>query len=228
MREFGTYERELLHVRILSTAARARREKVLERHGAGGERLTVEHVEGDYVEPGDIEAAAPGDHDAVLLVGSDRLRGEEESDARTIMGSLGLHELGYPTAETQIIVELLDPDNVRLLEGAREEVIISPLIVSHLLAHVALRPELRAVFEELFTAGGAEITFEPLDVYAPQAEPGAELSFREVRRAAYERGEIALGVRTGPRAVDLALNPPDDRRLSAGAGLQVVTLVTYL
>jgi hypothetical protein len=37
------------------------------------------------------------------------------------------------------------------------EVLISPLVLSYILAQITLRPELRAVFDELFGPGGAEI-----------------------------------------------------------------------
>ena len=47
-----------------------------------------------------------------------------------------------------VIVELLEPDNAELLGRSRGEVIVSPLIVSHMLAQVALRRELRVVVEE--------------------------------------------------------------------------------
>ncbi len=228
IREFGTYERERFRIRVLSTVATARREKVLDRHGIGGDNLAIEQVEGDYGELIDLEAVNPGEHDAVLLVGSDRMRGEEESDARTIVGSLLLHEMGLPTAKTQTILELLDPENVRLVDTPRGEVIISPLIVSHMLAHVALRPELRTVFGELFTAGGAEIDFRPIESYSAEPGDGQAIIFSEIQRAAHARGEVALGVQVGPRADDVELNPSAERRYTVETGTQVVTMLTFL
>ncbi len=224
--ELGTYDRERFRIGILSTIAPSRREKVLERHGVG-DRLTVEHLEGDYGELVDLKSADPTEHDTVVLVGSDRMQAEEASDARTIVGSLLLDEIGLPNDDTQTIFELLDPENVSLVDAARGEVIISPLIVSHMLAHVALRPELRSVFAELFTAGGAEIDFQPIASYEEEAGAGRSISFQEVRRAAHARGEIALGMQTGTRAADVVLNPPPGRRYPVESGVEVVSVVTF-
>jgi hypothetical protein len=58
-------------------------------------------------------------------------------------------------ARPNVLVELLDPGNVALFRRRRGEVIVSPVILSHMLAQVALRRELRAVFDELFGPGGA-------------------------------------------------------------------------
>ena len=78
---------------------------------------------------------------------------------------------------------------------------------------------MRAVFEELFTAGGAEITFQAASSY----ELPDPFTFTELRRAASARGETALGLRiAGPH-----LNPASDLSWPQGQELQVVTLVTY-
>lgn len=226
VREFHTYDGERFHVSILSTVAPARREKALSRYGLDDARLTVEHVEGDYGELADLAAVRPGAFDAVLLMGSDRNQDDDESDARTIVGALLLGEMGLPRPDTQMILELLDPENVRLVDMSRGEVIISPLILSHMLAHVSLRPELGAVFTELFTAGGPEITFLPLPSYFPERR-GQTVRFGDVQRAAHGRGEIALGFQVGPRAEDVLLNPPESMAGKVEDGIHVVTVVTF-
>ena len=228
LREFATYRDERFSIRVLSRIPPSRRVRNLERHSVNASTMSIDHVEGDIAEIADLLAVKPEEHDAVLLVGSDRVQGDEESDARTILAWLLLNELGQPEGSTQTIVELLDPENVRLVDTSRGEVIISPLILSHMLAHVALRPELGAVFQELFTAGGAEITFRPLEAYAIEAAAGGTVAFAEVQRAAHAAGEIALGLRTGPRAENLFLNPPSESRYPTGRHVQVVTMVTFV
>jgi hypothetical protein len=62
-------------------------------------------------------------------------------------------------SKPEILIELMDPENEKLFRQHRGEVLISPLILSHILAHVAFRRDLNIVFNELFTFGGAEIYF---------------------------------------------------------------------
>lgn len=225
IKEFGTYERGRFEVTVFSTVSDSRREKALERYGAKSDRVRVEQIEGDLAELADLAALEPHGFDKVILVGSDWIQDEDESDARTIIGALLLGHLGLPSEDTQTIVELLDPENVRLMDTSQGEVIISPLILSHMLAQVALRPELGAVFAQLFTAGGAEITFRELSAYAGDADT---VSFGDVQRRAWERGEVALGIRRGAFAGELDLNPDPGRSYPVNGASKVVTIVTYL
>lgn len=244
LEEFGSYRGERFEVRVLSTVPAAERRAATERYEVPDDRVTVEQVEGDFTDLSVLREARPGERDVVMLVGSDRLETEEESDARSIVGSLLLDELVDERGGPARILELLDPENVPLVEESRGEVMISPLILSHMLAHVALRPELRAVFEELFTVGGAEITFRPLAEYGPDAagtagggdvedavadgaSGQAPRTFGELQRAAFARGEIALGVRSGPGARGTHLNPPPETPLPPDGEGSAVTLVTY-
>ena len=103
------------------------------------------------------------------------------------------------------------------------------MILSHILAHVALRPDLNVVFHELFSSGGAEIFFRPAASYELA---GRELTFREIQDAVSTRGEIAIGVRmcadskATPGGVHL--NPERDRRWAFCAEDEVVVLTTYV
>lgn len=225
--EFGTYGEERFDVVSLSTVSEANQARAIERYGLSSERVSVRHVQGDYAEIADLNAISPADFETILLVGSDRRQAEEESDARTIVGSLLLNEMGLPRHDTQIILELLDPENVRLLESQSGEVLISPLILSHMLAHVALRPELGTVFGELFTAGGAEITFRPLANYLRDDANSASVSFEDVQRTAYALGEIAIGVQTGRSSGDIQLGPRGSYAVPVRDDTQIVTMVSY-
>lgn len=225
IKEFGTHERGRFDVTLFSTVSKSRRVKALERYGAMSERVSVEQIEGDLAELADLAALEPHGFDKVILVGSDWIQDEDESDARTIVGALLLGHLGLPSERTQTIVELLDPENVRLMDTSQGEVIISPLILSHMLAQVALRPELGAVFSRLFAAGDAEIAFTDLAVYAGGSDT---VSFGDVQRRAWERGEVALGIRRGTRPGELDLNPGPERTYRVDASSKVVTIVTYV
>jgi hypothetical protein len=88
---------------------------------------------------------------------------------------------------------------------------------------------LNAVFEELFTPGGAEVVFRPSPDYGLA---GKTLSFREIRRVVFEQGDIALGIREGAGASNrdkgtVSLNPDFDSRWTVGPGDRIIVLTTY-
>lgn len=223
LQEFASYPDESYDIRCVSTVPVSRREQILARLGELSPTLRIDHVEGDYTREAVLAAADPASHGAVLFLGSDRQRTEEESDARTIVGSLVLREILPDAAGPGVILELLDPENVRLLERARSEVIISPLILSHMLAQVALRRELRTVFDELFTAGGAEVIFRHPGEYGLSGT----VSFERVGVAAAAAGETALGIRSGPGHHTLDLCPGPGSSFEVEEATSVVALTTY-
>jgi ion channel POLLUX/CASTOR len=192
LREFSTYRGEAWEVDVLSRVDAGRRVHALERVGLprAGER--VRQLEGDFTVHGELVRVQPLGYDGIVLVGGDAHGSGEEADARTLLGALLLRELaegreGVPP----ILVELLDPAHRDLMEGWGMEVLVTPILVSHVLAQVALRPELRAVFDALFTAGGPEIGFLP----AASLGVSGRVGFGEVAEAARRRGSLALGVR---------------------------------
>lgn len=221
LREFGSYAGERFSIDVLTTVPVEKRERLLQLREIETSRVAIRHVQGDYAELNELAALEPATYDTIVMLGSDRFASEEESDARTIVGSLLLRGMLPADGGPNVIIELLDPENVPLVSISRGEVIISPLVVSHILAQVALRHELRVVFEELFTAGGAEIAFRSPATYG--LEPAGH-TFAEVRRAAQAAGEVALGIRHG---AEVSLNPSAETRLSADGRGDVVTLLSY-
>jgi ion channel POLLUX/CASTOR len=229
LREFDSYTDERFAIDVVSSTSIGKRELALRSYGVPLGRIEVRQYEADFTSPdalGNVDAAS---YDSIVLVGSDRLGSGEESDARTIMGYMLLRDSLPPENGPGVIVELLDAGNVSLIRQHRTEVIVSPLILSHMLAQVALRRELRVVFDELFGPGGAEIVFRRAADYGLA---GATASFRQVEAAAAARGETALGVRSsgpgagaGPRST--VLNPPRDREWTLGPDDEVIALATY-
>ena len=138
------------------------------------------------------------------------------------MGSLIVDELFREhDLEANVIMELLDPDNATLVARSRGELIISPLVLSHLMTQVALWPELQVVFDELITFGGADITFRPLTEYTDSAT----VSFDELEASAAAREETALGVRTRSTG-QVEINPSKQATWDEPADRELVTLVT--
>lgn len=220
--EFETYDDERYEVRIASKVPISKREALLA-HGAGATAtVPVTHVEIDFTDSDQMRALSPEDSDSIVFMGSDWTQSAEESDARTLMGSLIVDELFRDRdPKPNVVMELLDSDNATLVARSRGELIISPLVLSHLMTQVALRPELQSVFDELITYGGAEITFRPLTRYTDSTK----VSFEELEAAAAAHGETALGVRTRSTGA-VELNPPKLATWDQPTDRDLVTLVT--
>lgn len=220
--EFGTYEDARYEIQIAAKVPTAEREALLKRASEPSSAVTITHLEIDFTDPEQMRTLAPESAHSIVFMGSDWTDSAEEADARTLMGSLIVHEpLRDREHKPTVIMELLDADNANLVGRSRGELIISPLFLSHLLTQVALRPELQSVFDELFTAGGAEITFRPVAVYTDSAR----FSFEDLELAAAAAGETALGVRIRSTG-RVMLNPPKTATWDGLAEHDLVTLVT--
>ena len=129
------------------------------------------------------------------------------------------------TRRPQLLLELSDPANEELVVRNRSESIISPMILSHLMAQIAQRRELGLVFEELFTVGGAEILYRNISDYPMQSVA----TFADLEAVAGLQGETALGVYRFTPDVEgrrLQLNPARDVPLKLQVGDQLVILTT--
>ena len=167
-------------------------------------------------------------YDNIVLLSNSWQESNEESDARSILGYLLLREmLPKGSVKPEILIELMDSENERLLHGRRCEVLITPPILSHIVARVGLRRELSVLFEELFTAGGAEIDFRSLDSYNI---PGGHMGFRDLQNAVARFGDIALGIRVlkekDTSNGGITLNPPRDTSWDLDGKDELVVLTT--
>ncbi|HEX6642222.1 MAG TPA: ion channel DMI1 [Thermoanaerobaculia bacterium] len=217
--ELGTYRGERFEIDLVSLVSTSERETLFHRYGVDASGQAVRHVEADFTSMTDLTALEPSRYDNVVILASEWKESEVESDARTILGFLMLEEL-LSTAENrpEVLVELMDQENVPLLRG-RADVLISPLLLSHMLTQVALRPDLRQVFDEIFGPGGAEIFLRPA---SDVIRAGERVTFQELADRLHSAGEIALGLRG--RDGSLSLNPPKDSVWTPGPGDELVVL----
>jgi ion channel POLLUX/CASTOR len=228
--EFDSYENVAFELDILSMIPTAQREEKLSRYNLHTELALVRQLEGDYAAPSDLVRINPAGYDNIIVLGCDWLKSKEEADARTVHGYLMLREILTKHKEKpEILVELLDPENHSLFEEAREEVLISPIILSHILAQVALRPDLNIIFHELFSSGGAEIYFRSVDFFNIS---GRKVSFGELQELVALQGEIALGVKihaySETKTGGIELNPDRDKSWAFEADDEIVVLTTYI
>lgn len=216
--EFASYRSRSFELDLVSAIPLDEREREIRRHGVDLSHVNGRLLEADYMVEDDLRKLKPASYDTVMLLSSDRIGSDEEADARAMVGYLQLEDiLSRSSDRPQIIMELSDPDNRHLLYGHQSEMLISPMILSHILAQVALRRELRAVLDDLFTVGGAEIQFrDPHDYPLP-----ASTSFQVLEKIVAAKGEVALGIyraKADDRGRHLLMNPPRDTYLGLCEG----------
>lgn len=222
--EFSSYHQKQFEVAVVSVVPAKERQQEIDRYLGEQQRVVCRHVEADYMAQGELRRVGPLNYDSIVLLSSDRLASGEEADARAMVGYLQLEDiLSEGSRRPQLIMELSDPDNRDLLTGSRSEMMIGPMIISHVLAQVALRRELRVVLDELFTTGGAEIQFRAPDNYSLPAS----VSFQVLEKILAAEGEIALGVyrhQADATGRHLQLNPPRETWLDLLPGDRLVSL----
>lgn len=222
--EFASYRHLTFDLDLVSVVPASERSQAIDTYVGPHDSVRCHQIEADYMVEGELRRLQPDRYDAILLLSSDRLASGEEADARAMVGYLVLEDiLAEASRHPQLIMELSDPDNRQLLYGHKSEMMISPMILSHILAQVALRRELRVVLEELFTVGGAEIQFRnPSDYPLP-----ASVDFHLLEKTLAREGELALGIyRALPdeHGRHLYLNPPRREYLDIGPDDRLVVM----
>lgn len=226
--ELGTYEDETYEITIASLRPIEERKKELTSERGESPRVRCKQVVADYVRETELKDLEPAGYDNILLASSDKMEDEEEADARTIVGYILLEGvLESAEKKPQILIELADPSNENLLKRFESEVIIGPMILSHLLAQIALRRELNSIYNELFTVGGAEIIFRRPEEYKIETET---ISFRELEKRAMKYNETALGIFREPASGEikkiLKMNPGREENMQIKPDTLLVVLTT--
>ncbi|MDJ0890849.1 MAG: hypothetical protein QNK18_06600, partial [Gammaproteobacteria bacterium] len=223
--ELERHGKDLFEVDIVSSTPIEEREETLSRYGREVPKDRVRQVQAGYTLPGVLNRLEPQSYDNIVLLASERLREEEQADAITVFTyQLLTGLLPEKGPRPAVFVELLDEENQALLEQERDDVIVSPSLVSYLLSQVSLRSELAAIFAELSRPRGAQVLLENAQDYLAMDKPQG---FEDVERAAMAHGEIALGVLHAAGAgTKLALNPDRAAQWTPAPGDKVVVLVS--
>lgn len=227
--EFGSYEDRKIEATMVSVLPVKDRKKEINHYGGYTSNVEKIYVEADYMVEAQLREIDPGSYDHIILLSSSNLEDTQEADARTIVGKVLLDEiLQGSEIRPQILIELANPDNSTLVGGAGTEMIVSPIILSHLLAQVALRRELQSIYTELFTVGGAEIEFRNPAEYGLRA---GNYTFQEIAHLASQYGETALGVCKNKKNTELKnkliLNPPKNDHITITEKDDLIVLMTY-
>lgn len=226
--EFGSYHDRSYSITMVSVASVEERKALIDEE-VNASRVHCSYIQADYMNEADLRRVAPARFDHIILLSSDLVADTDEADARTIVGKVLLDEIiQNPDERPQILIELANPDNRSLVTGKYSEMIISPIIISHMLAQVALRRELHSIYTELFTVGGAEIEFRNPERY--HMKPGT-YTFADIETIANRYGETALGICKHKKNVDLKnkviLNPARQNQFSLNEHDELVVLMRY-
>lgn len=210
---------EEVRITSLSSLTPDDREADIRRDGIDLTRLQTTMLVGDTTVRTGYRDVDLTSFDSVVFAASDRFSTGEESDATTILRFLVFREVLEDAPTPHVLVELMDPDNVPLLPDL-VETIVSPIMLSHMLAQVSLRRELHAVFDKLFGPDGADISLYPA---ATLGLGGSAMTVSDLHAWATSRGEILLGVRRGGQ---MTLNPIRDERVALTDTDELILLTT--
>jgi len=224
LEQFIADQRTEFSVTSVSTSSVMERErKVRQRWGLPEPAelpLHIEWREADYTLEAILKELKPHQYDAVMLFSSDRLGSGEEADARSIVAFMVLDYLlsqGNPDLRPHIMVELHDPSNEAYVDHSHNEVLVSSVVVSHVLAQVAVYPQLNSVYEQLLSSHGARLGIR----YAPPALQRL-VTIGELREHALAQQAVLLGYQEpNGRTV---MNPPLQAKVQMAEATQLIVL----
>ena len=153
----------------------------------------INNIELDYADPETFEKIDLNSYDNILFMTNDWISSVGEADARSILGVLNLRSKSeLDKMDSSVLIELSDPENEKLFYKRSGETIISPIVVSSLIANISLRPELSRVFDVLFDSGGAEIFFKS----SLSLNLSGDLSFGDIQQKLKSQISIPIGLRS--------------------------------
>ena len=164
-----------------------------------------------------------------IIVLADKESPVQRADAKTLITLLHLRDISERAdIDLNVVSEMLDDRNRELAEVTNaDDFIVSDKLVSLMLTQVSENKQLTDVFENLFSAEGAEVYLRPAEFYITQ---GTEVDFYTVLEAARRRGETAIGYRiaahehSSAHAYGVVVNPTKTDRLAFAPGDRVIVL----
>jgi hypothetical protein len=169
----------------------------------------IHHIQADYTSYREMSEMEFDQYSNIVFLSSDRTIDSADADARSILGILQVKQFLDSSKKIPILIELAEPENEKLFGTKQGETIISPMVISYILANVALRFELNRVFEFLFHAGGSDITF----VSTKQFGISGSMSFEEISNKVDSFKMIAIGMMAHSSG-KMILNPNDKQIFS--------------
>lgn len=150
------------------------------------------------------------------------------ADARTLVTLLHLRDIRRVTgAGFAVVTEMLDDRNGEIADAdSADDVIVSDLLVSRLLAQVSRTPRLVDVFDQLFGHVGSETRLRPVEQYISTVGP---VQISTLIEAASRRGETFIGYRIAARSQQspdfgVVVNPLTSSTVTLAVGDRLIVL----
>lgn len=167
-------------------------------------------------------------YDHVVVVPYKDALPTHSADARTLVTLLHLRDIRRMTdARFAVVTEMLDDRNGEIADAdSADDVIVSDLLVSRLLAQVSRTPRLVDVFDQLFGHVGSETHVRPVEQYVTSSGPVTVATLIE---AASRRGETFIGYRIAARSAHqpdfgVVINPRTSSSVTFATGDRLIVL----
>jgi len=163
-------------------------------------KANVNLIEYDFHAPDFPEGLNPHEYDTVVILAANG-NNAEEIDSETIFLLLKFRSFFKQRSEetgiqvkTRLISEVMDSANIEIIQqtGVRD-FLISNQIVSKIMAQMAEDPDVKMVYDDLFSESGCEIYLKPAHVYLKELP--ARINFSDIMLAVQQRDEVCFGVR---------------------------------
>ncbi|RTE87084.1 MULTISPECIES: hypothetical protein [Gammaproteobacteria] len=222
IKELGMEQDCRYEITLISTASAAERKSKINKIVGDKWPGTFEFIEADYTDMNTLQALPLASFDNVMLLSSDRLGTGEEADARTVVGLMVLDFLltqqNLEEKRPHVLIELHDQSNEVYVNHANSDVIVSSVVISHVLAQVALYPPIRSVYDHLLSSAGAHLSvrYLPESMYRPMA-------VAELQQYVIAEGGVLIGV--NPDGLRVQLNPETHEHVHCGPDTQLIVIM---
>lgn len=191
--------------------------------------LDIAFEKGDPTSRKVLDALYAHEYDHIIVLAAKETLPAQRADAKTLITLLHLRDIAEQKGvDLNVVSEMIDDRNRELAEVTQaDDFIVSDQLISLMLSQVSENKRLTDVFDELFSASGAEIYLRPAALYIAE---GAETDFYTVLEAARRRGETAIGFRIDEHArssehfYGVTVNPTKNEKRTFAAGDRIIVL----
>lgn len=195
----------------------------------GLDNLDITFQRGDPTHRAVLDALHAYEFDHIIVLAAKETLPAQRADAKTLITLLHLRDIAdLKGVDLNVVSEMIDDRNRELAEVTHaDDFIVSDHLISLMLSQVSENKRLTEVFDDLFSASGAEIYLRPANLYV---KDGEESDFYTVLEAARRRGETAIGfridehARNSERAYGVTVNPTKTDSRTFAPGDKVIVL----
>jgi hypothetical protein len=167
-------------------------------------RINVIHKNPMVLE--DLKSTNPGNYDSLIILSQQNTSSSSDKvDSDTLIILLLLRGLIQKEDGTNIITQVLNSENQQLINQTNvDDFIISNRLITMVLAQISEEPNIKLLYDDLFSEDGSEIYVKPAFLYFDSFPQ--KITFADAMGIANKRDEICLGIRKGNQMKDLRNN----------------------